>query len=63
MYFGGNMERIRRRAFTPYYEALDGFTKARKELNDCINKGGRVFLEKFEEYVRSNVLLFPICFF
>lgn len=44
------MERIRRKAFTSYYEALDGFTKARKELNDCINKSPYDFLDKFEEY-------------
>ncbi len=43
------MQRIRRRPFVPYHEALEGFTQARKELNDSRNDSEK-FLEKFEEY-------------
>lgn len=41
------MERIRRRAFVPYKEALDSFMQLRKELNDASAKDKNLFLEKF----------------
>ena len=47
--WGDFMERIRRRPFVPYQEALTGFAAARKELNDC-REDRHAFLEKFEEY-------------
>ncbi len=42
------MERIRRRAFVPYKEALDTFMSMRKEINDSREKGDSEFLKKFE---------------
>lgn len=42
-------ERIRRKPFTSYNEAFEGFTKLRKELNNLIEDDPRGFKEKIEE--------------
>lgn len=42
-------ERIRRKAYTYYDEALDGFTEKRRDLNRLIDENPDEFLIKFEE--------------
>ncbi len=49
------MERIRRRAFIPYKEALDSFMAYRKEFNEFSLKDKNAFLKKFEELKQKAV--------
>ena len=42
-------ERIRRKPFTYYDEAFDGFTEIRKEMNNYAERSPEEFLEKFEQ--------------
>lgn len=42
------MARVKRLPFTPYQEALDGFTAERKKLNDLIAKKPEEFLASFQ---------------
>ncbi|MBO5394646.1 MAG: hypothetical protein J6A28_01925 [Clostridia bacterium] len=42
-------ERIKRKAFTYYSDAFDGFTELRKELNGYLESDPEEFLIKFEE--------------
>ncbi len=43
------MDRIRRKPFVPYNEALEKFMEIRKDLNDSRLKDEDLFLDKFEE--------------
>ena len=42
-------ERIRRKPFTSYEEAIDRFTVMRKQMNSLAEENPREFLAKFEE--------------